>query len=324
MTEFKKYFSYIFKSSYKRLLIVEVLCVAITVVGVHCNPNGTKYFRVKFDVLSDILGALCFFTPIFELSQFKTRKSSDAIMFLPISKRKMSIAHYLNGLTQIIGIHTVCVIATFFKLIPHREHISIGYLFAYFGLSTVFAILIYSIFMFAFNEANTIADGVIFELLYMFLPCLISMGILDFLPVNDVFAMSFVTNESLNVLTYNFEDLVENSWVNFTVSDNLGFLVTLLFGALATFGYFYAFTRKKADNVESHSSSIFGYKTIIPIYGYCLLMFSYSLDDPFTILTFIAMFCGYMIYRRTFRIKKKDIIFIIAGVIPIIISTLFL
>ena len=132
MTEFKKYFSHIFKSSYKRLLIVAVLCVAITVVGVHCNPNGIKYFKVKFDALSHILGALCFFTPIFELSQFKTRKSVDAIMFLPISKRKMSIAHYLNGLTQIIGIHTVCVIATFFKFTPHREHISIGYLFAYF------------------------------------------------------------------------------------------------------------------------------------------------------------------------------------------------
>ena len=321
MASFKKYFSYIFKSSYMRLLIMTVLSAILTFVSVSYRKYDMGYdlydYNVSFNVLSVILGFLCFFVPVLELFLFKSRKGLDATMFLPVSRLKMSLAHYLNGLIQVLGIHTVCVIFAFFKLLPYANEIKIGYLFAYFGLATVFGIFVYSIFMFAFYQANTVGDGIVFGLLHMFALAIIAVALDTIFTASILNPVEYITVTPLGTFSNKFSTLCANDTVAVRNYEYAGTITTTVFGLLAIFGYFYTFTKKKTEDAENISNSIFGYKLMIPLYGYGLLFALGEVGEPIVlILLAIAMTCAYMIYRRTFKIKLKDIIFIVCSVIP--------
>jgi hypothetical protein len=92
-------------------------------------------------------------------------------------------------------------------------------------------------------------------------------------------------------------------------------------GILASLGFFLRFKRKGAHMAGEVSDTIFGYKLLIPLYGYALLLM-YSDLSVMTVLIFALMLIGYFIYRRGFKIRKSDIIFIVCGIIPMILSAI--
>ncbi len=329
MTSFKKYFSYIFKASYLRLLILTALGAILTFTSARCTVNdvgyGFVYYNVKFNVLSVILGFLCFIVPIFELSPFKSRKRLDATMFLPVSKFKMALAHYLNGLIEVTIIHTLCVFIAFFKLLSYSNHISIGYLFAYFGLSTLLSILTYSTFLFVFYQANTVWDGVLLEALYAFALVVVVLPLYRiFSDYDGLSPIEFMITNPLSNLSSHFSYLASNKQASvFRAPQYVGLIVLIVLGVLSVFGYFYSFVKKKTEVAESISNSILSYKLLIPVYGYSLLFgFGDIFNAIFLALIIVLMLCGYMIYRRTFKIKIKDIIFIACSIIPWVLSSL--
>ena len=67
------------------------------------------------------------------------------------------------------------------------------------------------------------------------------------------------------------------------------------------------------------SDTIFGYKLLIPLYGYALLLM-YSDLSVMTVLIFALMLIGYFCYRRGFKIKRRDVIFVLCGFIPLILA----
>ena len=100
MTSFKNYFNYIFKKSLSRLLVCAVIALLITVSSVDVfiyDYEDIHTVNVSIGFLATILGALCFLTPVLELSPFKNRRNIDTLFNLPVSKFKMGLAHYLNG-----------------------------------------------------------------------------------------------------------------------------------------------------------------------------------------------------------------------------------
>ena len=78
---------------------------------------------------------------------------------------------------------------------------------------------------------------------------------------------------------------------------------------------------KSLEKAGEISNSPFGYKLLIPLYGYSLLMM-YENIDFMTILIFIAMVIGYIVYRRSFKLKTSDLVFTGCGAIAAILGTM--
>ena len=147
MASFKNYFNYIFKKSRSRLFISLVISLLITVATVDVYIYDSGDFRtvsVSFGWISFILGALCILTPILELAHFKNRRNIDTLFSLPISKFKMGIAHYLNGIVHISSVFTLCSLYTFLYLLARRNDINAVKFIPYYFLALLFGIILYS------------------------------------------------------------------------------------------------------------------------------------------------------------------------------------
>ena len=98
------------------------------------------------------------------------------------------------------------------------------------------------------------------------------------------------------------------------------FLFWGIVGLLSAVGYFLRFVHKKAEEIGSISSSWFGYKTLIPLYGY-LGFFLFGIEEPFVSVLLVALiFAGYFVYRRSFRLQKCDFYVIAFSIVPIVMN----
>ena len=100
------------------------------------------------------------------------------------------------------------------------------------------------------------------------------------------------------------------------------FFVWGAIGIAAAVGYFVTFVKKGAEKAGEISNSWFGYKLLIPLYGYSLLL-QYDSLDFMTVAICILMVIGYVVYRRGFKLKLSDIIISCLGIGMIILGVLF-
>jgi hypothetical protein len=137
----------------------------------------------------------------------------------------------------------------------------------------------------------------------------------------------------INNLTVIFQDLIEINKDAFDynyqatdaaryMSQMYMFFVWGAIGIASAVGYVVAFVKKGAEKAGEISSSIFGYKLLIPLYGYSLLTMFDSLDFM-TVMIFVAMVIGYIVYRRSFKLKVSDIICTGCGVIAVLLGAMF-
>jgi hypothetical protein len=105
---------------------------------------------------------------------------------------------------------------------------------------------------------------------------------------------------------------------DFTTQRYISFAVWVIIGIASAFGFLYFFAKKKSEDVGEISGSIFGYKVLLPIYGYTLLFMSQEFNVVHLLIV-LAMYVGFIIYRRTIKLKKSDYICIIASIIPMVL-----
>lgn len=350
MTTFKRYFIYRLKQSILRTVVFTALALLICLTAVNSSISGDYEFykTASLESLASILGIICFLIPILELSGFKNRRNLDTLYFFPIRRERMALAHYLSGFVQILVIYTVSFVALWLTLVFKTDYFSLEYMPLYYALSLLAGLIMYSIACFIFGEANTDADGILFIALWMFaiyiLVYCVRLYVLRALLADTEF-WPFKSHAEwaplyapINNLTVIFQDLIETnrqgapsydeyiydytvSYAEQYLSQAYMFAVWAALGLAAAFGFFARFKRKDAHLAGEVSSSIFGYKLLIPLYGYSLL-FMYSDLDIMTIIIFALMLTGYFFYRRSFKIKKSDIIFIVCGIIPLILSVI--
>ena len=86
----------------------------------------------------------------------------------------------------------------------------------------------------------------------------------------------------------------------------VGFALWALIGIAAVIGYFYTFIHKRAEKIWDLSTSWFGYKTMIPICTFSL--FHMGFTGTGVVFVMILMLAGYFIYRRSFKLRRSDII----------------
>ena len=303
-------------------------------MNVHANETGIY-------MLSYLLCFLCTLIPILELSIFMSRKNIDTLYSIPLKKTEMAWAHYISGLIQIFTVYSVAFLSVYIHLELQTNYFRLEYMGGYYLLSLLFALVTYSVFMFLFMQANTVTDGILFIAL-----CTLGMSLIvtairsklwDFAPDIMLEASSkygagigwINIYSPIDRLTVIFRQVIEEKGNDADITlfapiyreQIYMFFVWVLLGALAAVGYFVSFVRKSADRIGEISDSWFGYKLMIPMIGYACLLDCDGLYGE-TVLVFIAMFAGYAVYRRSFKLKLRDYIVIGAGVFALLIGAI--
>ena len=86
---------------------------------------------------------------------------------------------------------------------------------------------------------------------------------------------------------------------------------------------FYFAGRSKAEKAGDISDSFLDYRTLVPFYGYSILLNSTERAWEFSPIIYLLMAVGYILYRRGFKLRMSDWICLGGGVVPIVIGSMF-
>jgi len=351
----KRYLAYGLKKNLWRTVVLSLISALVCIMTISGEATGgeIKYRRAGIYILAVVISVFSAIIPMLELEGFKNRRNLDTLYFFPIERKKMAVVHFVSGFVQVVAIYTVAFATSFIYLLARTNYFALGYMVPYYLLSLLIGLVMYSFFCFIFIQGNTVADGVIFCVIWIFVPYIImSVGLETFVkafwgPADNVWhsaeirewnQMSNLTPwgmvfTPINNLTVIFQEFIEVNRHNPThlFSDTYAyrymqemymFFVWGAVGIASAIGFIFGFARKGAHMAGEPSYSWFGYKTLIPICGYSLILLLASKDsfDFLFIMCWVLMFIGYVIYRRSFKIKKSDIIVMVCGVVPAIVG----
>lgn len=342
----------------KNLWRTAVLAVISSVICVINTSNEQEHVVVEWSstglyMLPILIGVLAFIIPVLELSAFKNRRNLDALYSFPIDRRKMAAVHCVSGAIQMVAIYTVAFAAQLIYLVLNTSCFALGYMIPYYFLLLLVGLALYFIFCFVFNQGNSVADGVVFCLMWSFVGYIVAWVLINtfykafFTPdswtmqqLSDWYETTQATQwgmvfAPLNNLTVIFQDLIEvnrhgeyydyyDTYAHKYASQMYMFFIWGAIGIAAVMAHIFGFDRKGAHKAGEPSDSWFGYKTLIPIYGYSILLYQASecSFDFLFVMTIVAMYIGYVVYRRSFKIKKCDVIVLVCAVIPVIVGLL--
>ena len=225
-----------------------------------------------------------------------------------------------------MAINVALIISARSDGILHLEYLAPWLIFPIFA-----AVLLYAYFSYLFNEANSVADGCVFIASGILMPlCLASaFDTVDFwMNGESIYSWLDMASEAvypyfpLVFITENFSDAIEVGRFYRAENAEIGiFVIWCVVGALAAVGYYFSFSRKRVESIGEISSSLVGYKVIIPLAVLCLALAIEGDGDNILLLIIgiIAAVIGYMIYRRSFKIKLSDILSIVGSIGAVIV-----
>lgn len=288
--------------------------------------NPINYF-LTFAIL------LTFLVPIFEF-RFKMNKVSvDHFYDLPIKREKLYATKFILGFIEIIIPLTVFFIYTLISIAVNENIFDLKYYFIFYFVSLLLIFAIYSINSFAFTRCNRVIDGIInmgsyvliFIAVYLF--CLVSlmlpMAIIDKESIVDTLAFNemYLLMPQVGYITIGrwLNDMMDCSGYIYNIFDvEIYFLIALVLLGIACAVLLIVLSKKeKAEKALDISDSYFAYKVIIPLYTFLLALATPELF--MLVFAIIAGYIGYVIYRRSFKIKKIDIIILSSTILTSVI-----
>lgn len=310
MMSFKKYFSYRLRNSILLITVLSFICIVVSLWATEIKPSLVGYSASRIDILGWIILVLSIAIPFLEWSEFKDKRCLDTALSLPIGRGKLFFAHYLLGSIKIVIPYSFSIICVLIRYIPYIRYLyiipfNLVYLIPLYFVSLLLGLAVYSIVTFAIIQANTIFDSFIFVGIYSFIFCVIFEPLGKFIEIFDkVKTDLFVIFNPLLLITEDFNDLIDRSKVFFETANLIAYIFWVVFGIGAIFGSVYTFIKQRYERVGGISESWFGYKTLIPI----TITGFYLLDTSFYVWCVIGALLFYIIYRRSIRLKKSDLI----------------
>ena len=342
MKSFGQYFKYHFKSTFLRLIIMMAIVLLLSAINFEDTVRITLHRTTKEFVESNVylgfyttlFAVLCSIIPVFELYVFKSRRNLDTMFTLPVSRTKMLFAHLLNGWIHIMLAYIAEGLIIFTALYQKRDWVNENYFWKYYLGLLVVGLAVYLFFSFVFSQGNTIIDGMVFMAAWIF------AFVMPFVVANDIIRYldkTYVINSSLlnwidriidsttvyspfNNITILLSDLMEikdpsstfiyyMDWIKrYKIEANIGVAFLCVVGIVSFVLLYFTFKKQRVEKVEDISNSPIGYKFLIPFYVISFMLVEY--DPLMVVICVIGMLVAYIIYRRTFRIKKWDIIMI--------------
>jgi hypothetical protein len=287
--------------------------------------------RVDLAFYTIIFGALCTIMPIFELYGFRNRRNLDTMFTLPVSRTKMLFAHLLNGWIHVIVAFTAEVVIIFSALRQEKDWVNESYILGYYFGFLAVGLAIYLFFSFIFLQGNTIIDGIVFMGAWSFafmLPFLLITEFAYYLnrlhnggnyyelcnrlsEITESMCVyspfGTITNMAISKMGIKYQDYTY-MYKTAKLQATIGVTFWCVIGVVCLILLCFTFRKQRVEKVEDISNSPIGYKFLIPFYIICLIL--WITEFAFVACALIAMLVAYIIYRRTFKIKKWDIIMI--------------
>ena len=282
----------------------------------------------NYEIIFTVLAGMCTVIPILELGGLKNKRNADTMYSLPIERRKMGVAHFTNGFLQILAVYLCMAVTTTLIILPVGAggFLYLQYLPSLMLLPIPAALLLYAYFSYLFNEANSVIDGCVFIASGAIMPIVLCLVLSDFTIWRNGAYITTVFNRMnfwqmspffhIVKIVNVFGDGLRHKNLSFSYDgqDILMIVVWLVVCILAAVGFYLSFSRKRVETIGNISSSWVGYKTFIPLCMFSITFAVYHSGDFFlAVLGAIAAVIGYMLYRRSFKIKVSDLISIGSG-----------
>ena len=324
----------------KRWMIVIILSIIVLLINV-ISYSGMDYIVRRYDYetrqyylaaanapisASAILSCLlATFVPIFEFS-FKMKKIGiDQYYSLPIKREKLYLGVFIVGLIEIIIPITVgyCYVIIDVLSKEHMYNLTqfIPYYFALIGLTAI----LYATISFIYCRNNTIFDGVICIIAYIFIGSTLFTAIAEITKmfINDnsnIFAINILKSSlymlysPISILTTYSRVLIANEQIPQDMkAEVLSISIFAVFGIISMILFLLLSKKDKAEDSTQISNSYFSYRVIIPIFIISLLItFHVSIITTFVFILICGYF-GYCIYQRSFKLKLKNIIVLVSS-----------
>lgn len=276
------------------------------------NPN-LGFFVAFSAILTTLL-------PMLELSCFNNRKYLDSAFSFPISRISLISVNLINGFLQFLAAYSISFIWYAIMLIPCADKISYPALWSFFFISLLCSLFYYSVNAFFFSVCNSSVDGFLTAVAWQFI---VGLALFTF---DDMIGADFEEVSALNLL---WMPLVQISDYFTTVSkgrriaipdlgtDNpyamtIYLIVIPILTALFVAGILYFFNKRRAESAGEISNTPFSYKTLLPVSTGMLLYWSFDAPEILPILALIFATVGYIVYRRSVKLKIFDIVVIAA------------
>ena len=320
----KKYLGYHAKSRIGYVITTTLICFLITFISLMDERGGevTAKTHSLFYIPAIVISIVAILSAILEFAPFMNRRNLDALYSLPIDRRSMYLVHYLTGFVSTLIAHGVSFWLVFFFWLPHSEYFSLGYAIPLYFISLVCGYIMYATAVFLFTQGNTIADGCMTFALGSFSLSVFSAAIEELFNLRTTFYGVFDIESTffwspINNFTTVYQKMIEMDTYQslpYTLDSfyNNGETITMIvlflaIGIATTLGFFLTYHKKRVETLGEITNSWFSYRTMIPLFGYSLFA-SLRFNIFFFVFILICMIIGYVIYRRTYRLNKFDLI----------------
>lgn len=313
---------------------------------VHWKADGVLDIRrsdLCLWVPSAILGVLAAVLPLLRLSAFKSRRNIDTLYSFPLSRRKMVAVQLGMGIGEMFCAFTLSYLYFIFLYKLKAGAFHLFWLLPNYFAALVGGLILYFFVAFFFWQGNTVADGIVFAIGFAGAPALFVLDLsilfnsslmseavwyLPFWHLNNTTGLFYykAMQDSPEVMEVMGEQLSNNaySWELDSLANKFYMYIVWFFVAciLAAMLFYFA-GRSKAEKAGDISDSFLGYRTLVPFYGYSILLNSTERAWEFSPIIYLLMIVGYILYRRGFKLRMSDWICLGGGVVPIVIGSMF-
>lgn len=345
------YFKYSLKKVLVEMLTLTVFALLLVHFSVsqsivHWKADGVLDIRrsdLCLWVPSAILGVLAAVLPLLRLSAFKSRRNIDTLYSFPLSRRKMVAVQLGMGIGEMFCAFTLSYLYFIFLYKLKAGAFHLFWLLPNYFVALVGGLILYFFVAFFFWQGNTVADGIVFAIGFAGAPALFVLDLsilfnsslmseavwyLPFWHLNNTTGLFYykAMQDSPEVMEVMGEQLSNNAY--FWELDSLAnkfymYIVWFFVACILAAMLFYFAGRSKAEKAGDISDSFLGYRTLVPFYGYSILLNSTERAWEFSPIIYLLMIVGYILYRRGFKLRMSDWICLGGGVIPIVIGSMF-
>ena len=332
-----RYFAYHFRSTLVRfavtLLFSSIICYYFCLEHYRFE-NNRDYYSVNLSFPVVILMILAYALAASELAPFKNRRNLDLWMSSPLSRTQIILVNVINGALQLTITFLVTVLICLVKMFMYSGSSTFDawQIVVFFFVALPIILIVYVFNCAVFTIANSVMDGIIFMLMYLFLPTMIN-GVYETVrhwigsgyrySDNAVYSASVVAGKIANAYSYrckpdgyrynNISLIIEASEIPLIYI--VWYLIWVMIGAGSLILAVIYFNKMRPEKAGGPSTNFFGYTLLLPLLGYMFLIIAAGSSWIVSMFILMAMFFGYVIFRKGFKLKIPDIIMLGAGVL---------
>ena len=337
-----RYFKHHAKDTLIRAAIITFICLVIVTMvaqGVNETYQRQKEYSENWYVygysedftwsLDPSLGFFVAFSailttllPMLELACFNSRKYLDSAFSFPIARISLISVNLINGFVQFLAAYTLSFIWYTIALLPCADKISYPALWSFFFISLLCSLFYYAVNAFFFSVCNSTVDGFLTAAAWQFIICVVLLTFSEMfnLNIDSETLLTILWMPLVQICEY-FSDISRGSSyhpVPDLGTDNpyamLIYLILVpLLTALFVAGLLWFFNKKRAESAGEISNTPFSYVSLLPVGSFLLIYWAFEgATAIIAIFALIFSTVGYIIYRRSVKLKVFDIVVIAA------------